>query len=158
GEQAKQIERAYEQQRHLNELKDQFLLNVSHELRTPLTMLVASLELLEMQNECADPMERSLILKQALEGQEELVELVNRILDATRIVSEIPQAQSEVVCLYQLLQEVLANLPPLQAYTVCQQVSEQIMVLADPQFLRQVLCNLLSNIFKYVPTQTEIVI
>jgi len=120
--------------------------------------LGASLELLEMQQERLDPMEQSLILKQALEGQEELVELVNRILDTTRIVSEIPRVQSEVVCLYQLLQEVLATFPLIQAYTVCQQVSEQVMVRADPQFLRQVLRNLLSNIFKYVPTQTEIVI
>ena len=30
------------------------------------------------------------------------------------------------------------------------------MVWADPEFLRQVLRNLLSNVFKYVPTQTEI--
>src|SRR5579863_6746915 len=36
---------AYEHQRQLNELKDQFLLHVNHELRTPLTVLGSSLEL-----------------------------------------------------------------------------------------------------------------
>jgi signal transduction histidine kinase len=154
--QAEQIEHSYEQQRNLNELKDQFLLNVSHELRTPLTMLGCSLELLEMHYEYLGPTERSLVLEQALEGQQELVELVNRVLDTATIVSEIPQAQAETICLHQLLQQVLVTLPSLQAYTVCLQVSEQIMVWADPQFLRQVLSNLLSNIFKYVPKQTEI--
>ena len=42
------------------------------------------------------------------------------------------------------------------AYTIRLQVSEQILVWADPQFLHQVLQNLLSNVFKYVPRQTEI--
>jgi signal transduction histidine kinase len=154
--QAKEIERAYEQQRHLNELKDQFLLNVSHELRTPLTVLGGSLELLEEHHERLDLAGRTHLLREARMGQEELVDLVNRMLDATVIVSEIPQAKLQGVCVYSLLQEVLEHLAPLQDYTIYQQVPEQIVVLADPQFLRQVLRNLLSNISKYVPTQTEV--
>jgi signal transduction histidine kinase len=153
--QARQIEHAYEQQRHLNELKDQFLLNVSHELRTPLTMLGGSLELLEEHYERLDPVERELVLKQALAGQEELVDLVNRVLDTTTIVNEVPKVHLEAIYVRQFLLEHLA---PVQNYTVCLHVSEQVVVLADPQFLRQVLQNLLSNLFKYVPTQTEIVI
>src|SRR6266851_1403468 len=68
------------------------------------------------------------------------------------------RAQSEVVCVHQLLQEELAQLAPgnVETYTFCLQVPEHLLVWADPQFLRQVLRNLLSNIFKYVPTQTEI--
>ena len=156
--QAHQIERAYEQQRHLNELKDQFLLHVSHEFHTPLTTLGGSLELLEEHHEYLDPAKRADMLTMAIESYEELVSLVNRVLDATRVVSEIPKAQSEVVCVHQLLQEELAQLAPgdVAAYTFCLQVPEQVRVWADPEFLRQVLRNLLSNIFKYVPTQTEI--
>jgi len=156
--QANQIKRAYEQQRHLNELKDQFLQNVSHELRTPLTTLGGSLELLEEHYEHLDPVKRADMLTMAIESYEELVSLFNRVLDATWVVSEIPRAQSEAVRVYQLLQEELAQLPPddAAAYTFCLQVPEQVMVCADPEFLRQVLRNLLSNVFKYVPRQTEI--
>jgi len=156
--QAHQIERAYEQQRHLNELKDQFLLNASHELHTPLTVLGGALELLEEYHEHLDPAKRADMLTMAIESHEELVSLVNRVLDATRLASEIPRAQPEVVCLHQFLQEELAHLAPedVEAYTICLQVPEQVMVWADPQFLHQVLRNLLSNVFKYVPTQTEI--
>jgi len=145
---------AYEQQRKINELKDQFLLNVSHELRTPLTMLGCSLELLSELDEHLDPLKRAHLLKEALASQEELVDLVNRVLDAT----EIPLAKLEAVRVHQILQEVLAHLAPgdVQAYTIRLQVPEQVMVWADPQFLRQVLLNLLTNVFKYVPTQTEI--
>ena len=157
-EHAKERERAYERERHLNELKDQFLLNVSHELRTPLTMLGVPLELLKIHYESLDSMERSLMLERALAGHEELVELVNRILDTTKVMSEIPQAKSEAVRVHQLVQEVLAALPSIQAYVISLQVPEQLLVWADAQFLRQVLRNLLSNVCKYVPTQTEIVI
>jgi signal transduction histidine kinase len=41
-----QLDLAYEQQRQLNDLKDQFILNVSHEMRTPLTEVYGYLELL----------------------------------------------------------------------------------------------------------------
>ncbi len=153
-----QIKLAYEQQRKINELKDQFLLNVSHELRTPLTVLGGYLEMLKEHHERLDPMKQARMLTQALASQEALVDLVNRVLDATIVVSEIPSAKSEAICVHQLLQEVLAHLAPgdVQAYTICLQVPEQIMVWADPYLLRQVLQNLLSNAFKYVPKQTEI--
>ena len=131
---------------------------MSHELRTPLVVLGGSLELLIEYLERLDPLQRTHILKQALAGYEELVNLVNRVLDATAVMSDIPPAKSEAVCVHQLLQEVLALLDPrdVEAYTICLQVPEQVMVWADPQFLRQVLRNLLSNVFKYVPRQTEI--
>ncbi|HZR42306.1 MAG TPA: HAMP domain-containing sensor histidine kinase [Ktedonobacteraceae bacterium] len=149
---------AYEQQCRVNELKDQFLLNVSHELRTPLTVLGGSLELLDMYDPQLDPMKRDQVLKDALRNYKELVELVDRVMDATTVVSEIPQAKLEAVCLYQLVQEVLTHLSPedVEAYSFRLEVPEQIMVRADRQFLHQVLRNLLSNIFKYVPRQTEI--
>jgi signal transduction histidine kinase len=153
-----QVTLAYQYQLQLNELKDQFLLHVNHELRTPLTVLGGSLELLQVQDEHLDASKRTQILTLALENHEELVNLVNRVLDAAKVVSDIPRVQSEVVCVHQLLQEVLAHLDPRdgEAYAIHLQVPEHIMVWADPQFLRHVLRNLLSNIFKYVPRQTEI--
>ena len=122
------------------------------------TVLGSFLELFNDYFEHLDPVERTQMMKRALASYKELVTLVNQVLDATTVMSDIPQAHSEVVCLHRLLQEVLAHLDPRdgEAYTIRLQVSEQVMVWADPQFLRQVLQNLLSNVFKYVPTQTEI--
>src|SRR5260221_489735 len=113
-----------------------------------------SMELPSELDEHLDPLKRAHLLKEALASQEELVALVNRVLDAT----EIPLAKLEAIRVHQILQEVLAHLAPgdVQAYTIRLQVPEQIMVWADPQFLRQVLLNLLTNVFKYFPTQTGI--
>jgi signal transduction histidine kinase len=157
-ERERQVTIGYEQQRKINEMKDQFLLNVSHELRTPVTVLGGSLELLKDYYERLEPMERERILTQALASQEALADLINRVLDTTTVVSEIPLAKPKATCVYQLLQEVLACLEPsdVEAYTICLHVPVQIIVWADPLLLRQVLQNLFSNIFKYVPKQTEI--
>ncbi len=151
---------AYEQQRKINDLKDQFLLNVSHELRTPLTVLGGFLELLEANHEHMDTTQQAYLLKRALASKEELIDLVNRVLDATAVIDDIPQAKFKLVCVPEIVQEVLSELAPadLQEYTIRLQMPERIMAYTDPQFLRQVLRNLLSNVSKYVPTGTEIYI
>src|SRR5258708_14902997 len=93
---------AYEQQHKLNALKDQFLLNVSHELQTPLTALVGFLELLAAHQERLDPMTQAQMLKEALASQEELVALVDRVLDAIKVLGDIPVSNSQTVNIHYL--------------------------------------------------------
>ncbi len=78
-------------------------------------------------------------------------------MEGTKVIGDIPVANLEAVNIKHLVQDVLGQVAShdLAAYTIHVQVSEQLMVWADPQFLRQMLRNLLTNIFKYVPTQTE---
>lgn len=151
---------AYEYQYKLNVQKDDFLLLASHEFRTPLTVLGGALELLNQSYEHLSATDRTTILTQACESQKELTELVERVLDAATVMNDLPQAQIEALSLQNLVQDILAHLDrkELSAYSVRMQVPEHIQVLADPQYLRQVLQNIFSNIFKYVPTQTEILI
>jgi len=154
----RQIALAYDQQLQLNQLKDRFITNVSHELRTPLTVLGGYLELLKTHHEHLDPMKQTQILAEALQSHEELVNLVNRVLDAILVSDKLPPTHCEAIPVYRIVQEVLAHLDPadIEVYTIRLQIAEQIMVWADPQYLRQVLDHLLSNVFKYVPKQTQI--
>ncbi len=147
---------AYERQRQANELQEQFLLHVSHELRTPLMALGSFLELLKRYFDKLNPVERTQLLTRALANYEELVSLVNGVLDAIRVTGAFPPARCEGVPVRRVVQEVLAHFDPrdVQAYTIRLQVAEQVLVWADPQSLYHVLQNLLSNVFKYVPTQT----
>jgi signal transduction histidine kinase len=155
-----QVNLAYKYQRRLNELKDGFLLNVSHELRTPLTVLAGSLDLLEEHAEQLDASARADLLGMARESHEELAYLVDQFLDATHVMSEIAEVQLEEICLHTLVQKELTALSqkaPLP-YTIHVRVLEKIMVRVDPKLLHHVLRNLLSNIVKYVPPQTEVTI
>jgi signal transduction histidine kinase len=156
----RQITLAYEQQRMLNEQKDQLLLHVSHELRTPLTVLGCSLELFKEYFEQLDPVKRTEMLTQALGNYEDLVGLVNGMLDTIAVTGEFPSAHCERVAVRQVVQEALAHLEPsdVEAYTIYLHVDEQVLIWADQQYLYRVLQNLLSNIFKYVPVQTAITI
>jgi signal transduction histidine kinase len=149
---------AYEQQRKFNELKDQILQHVSHELRTPLTVLGSFLELLEMHFEQLDQAERTQALTQALVSYKELVGLVNQEIDTITATGAFPIAHCERVSVLHMVQEVLTHLDPRdgEAYVIHLQIDTQTLIWADPHYLYRVLQNLLSNIFKYVPTQTTI--
>jgi signal transduction histidine kinase len=149
---------AYEQQRQINELQEQFVQHVSHELRTPLAALGGFLELIKLYSDQMDPLQRTHTLNRTLANYEALVSLVNGVLDTVTVTGAFPLARCEGVAVRRVVQEVLAHLDPreVQAYTIRLQVAEQVMVWADPQSLSHVLQNLLSNVFKYVPTQTII--
>jgi signal transduction histidine kinase len=147
---------ALEQQRQLNQLKDQFLLNVSHELRTPLTEVSGYIELLSDHQEDLDTALQATFLKHARDGCQELLLLVNQVLAATQTSSEVNPPQFEAYSVVQVVREVVEHLDPrhTQDYQLHLDIPEHLTVWADPQHLR----HLLSNAFKYCPRQTAVVI
>ncbi len=151
---------AFEQERQLNRLKDDFIVNVSHELRTPLTTIMGYLELLnDHQGQLNDTLQAT-FLNQIGQGCQELMSLVEGILDTAQVGQEVSSPQGEVVSVAHMVQEALAACDPRirQDYCLRVDVPEQLTVWADQHHLRQVLHNLLSNAFKYAPKHTGITI
>ncbi len=157
-EQQARIEAAYEQQRRLNELKDQFVLNVSHELRTPLTQVYGYLELLGNFHDTLTSERRAGFTRQATQGCETLLQLINTILDAVGTDSHMTPPQAQELIVADLVHEVLEQFEPLQRqeHPVHVEIAEGLVVQADRQSLCRVLRNLLSNAFKYTPPQTTV--
>ncbi len=151
---------AFEQERQLNRLKDDFILNVSHELRTPLTAIVGYFELLNDYQGQLDDTLQATFLNQIGQGCQELMILVEGILDATQVGQEVSSPQGEVVSVAHIVHEALAACDPRirQDYCLHVDVPERLTVWADEHYLRQVLHNLLSNAFKYAPKHTGITI
>ena len=152
-EQTTQVEAAYNQQVYLNELKDDFLLNVNHELRTPLTAIYGFLDLLrEYHGQLDSTMELTLI-NQAVLGCEELQQLVNNVLDTLQGDFKEKEPTSEVFSLATVADEVINLFEPQKKfdYHINMDISEDLFVMADKQYVHQVLLNLLSNAFKYSP-------
>ena len=157
-EQATQVETAYNQQVYLNELKDDFLLNVNHELRTPLTAIYGFLDLLrEYHGQLDSTMELTLI-NQAVYGCEELQQLVNNVLDTLQGDFKEKEPTSDVFSLAMVADEVINLFEPQKKldYHISLVIPEDLFVLADRQYVHQVLLNLLSNAFKYSPIDTSI--
>ena len=158
AEQAVQVAAAYEQQRHLNDLKDQFLLNVNHELRTPLTEINGYLNLLTEYREQIDEETQITFLQHAVHGCEELLHLVNNVLEAIRGDFHEKATLLEPLSMDRVVHEVLDLFEPKkrQQYVLKLDIAEDSAVYADRQYLRRVLLNLLSNAFKYSPPQSQI--
>ena len=153
-------EEAYEQQRQLNEMKDQLIIHMSHELRTPLAEVSGYLELMNDFGDALEPEMRTLFIKKATHGCDELLQLLSTILAASQSKTiEIP-ARREDIALVPLIQEEIEHLDPIQAqqHTLVMQTKHQFYAQADDQSLRQIIRNLLSNALKYAPAQTTITV
>jgi signal transduction histidine kinase len=181
-EEQARIEAAFDEQRRLNEMKDQFVLNVSHELRTPLTQVYGYLELLETYHNTLTSDKQVEYIRKATQGCEALMPLIDTILDAARTGSHTIYPQVQELLVADLIHEVLEQFEPLQRqnhpvsrrrvprrpskitfeplqrqnHPVSLEITEGLVVQADRQFLCQVLRNLLQNAFKYTPPHTTV--
>ena len=155
-----QSARALEQQLQLNRAKDQFILNVNHELRTPLTAISGFIELLLEYNERLDVQARIKFLKQAMDSCDDLQMLIGNVLDALQIDSEKEHPGLQAFSVLQAIREVLEYTDPrwLHSHRVHLDISEELVIVANEQYFRQVLRNLLSNAFKYTPAETDVLV
>ncbi len=154
-----QLRAAYERQKELDRLKDQFITTASHELRTPLTAVMGYIELLGTYNEALPLEKRAEFIAKAHRGCDELTLVVGNIMEAGRVESDIANLNLSPV---PLAQSVVHILEILEAVTQSQQrninmaIPDDLWVIADDLRLRQVLLNLMSNAIKYSPEHTNI--
>jgi len=158
-----QANRALEQQRQLNNLKDQFLLNVSHELRTPLTEVQGYLELLKDHDGKLEPAMQKTFVENAVRGCEELQTLIANVLDAMYFDEQTGKhtlvAQREPLQVLAVVQETLKGFEQqLHGRTVELAIPETLKVWAGRLHMRQILYNLLSNALKYSPEGSPVCI
>jgi signal transduction histidine kinase len=155
-----QSARALEQEQQLNWAKDQLILNVNHELRTPLTAISGYIEILLEYNERLDAEARLKYLKHAMDGCDDLQMLIGNILDALRIDSGEEYLNLQGFSALQAVRACLKLTDPgwLQSHHVRLDISEELVILANEQYFRQVLRNLLSNALKYTPADTEVLV
>lgn len=132
-----------------NRAKTDFLSQMSHELRTPLTAILGFSQLLELDE--LTPDQRSSVTH-ILQAGRHLLDLINEVLDISRIETGQMTISHEPVALEELLDEVSAVVHPLATgrnVTLRRASVGDVHVLADRQRLRQVLLNILSNAVKY---------
>ncbi|MGV8910601.1 MAG: PAS domain S-box protein [Propionicimonas sp.] len=136
--------------RTANNAKNHFLSRMSHELRTPLNAVLGFGQLLEMQ--LADT-EHAESVGQILHGGRHLLNLINDVLDISRIEAGEVSISREPVPVTTVVEESVALMLPLAESAGVTLGAEEgpvdCWVLADKQRLRQILLNLLSNAVKY---------
>lgn len=130
--------------------KDEFLSRMSHELRTPLTAILGFGQLLQMEQHL-DGEDREAV-DQIVKAGQHLLQLINELLDISRIATGHLSLSVETVNLADVVAAVVGLLGPQargREITIAAAVPHDVFVLADHQRLRQVLLNLVSNAIKY---------
>ena len=132
-----------------NRLKDQFLARISHELATPLLGTRLWLDLLQSDERRRD--EAIAALRQSTQAQSNLV---SDLLDTARALSGKLTVSMEACEPGEPLQAAVAALRPLaeqKGVTLELCLQETSLIQADPERLRQVVSNLLTNAVKFTP-------
>ena len=135
-----------------NEAKSRFMSRMSHELRTPLNSVLGFSELALNESKLAPEQRRQ--LEAIHQSGQHLLDLVNEILDLSRLESDTLEVTLEPVYLPDILDQCHSMTTPFAAshkvsLTVLPIDPSVCCVLADPLRLKQVLINLLSNAIKY---------
>ncbi len=156
------LERAEAEADRANRAKSQFLASMSHELRTPLNAILGFSELLrDDANSQFDLATRSRFLDQIHSSGKHLLQLINDILDLSKVEAGQMELQLETVELEKLIREVGASVEPLarnKGIALSVVPVAGISLVGDASKLKQMLLNLLSNAIKFTPHEGRVAV
>jgi signal transduction histidine kinase len=142
-----------------NRAKDQFLSGMSHELRTPLHTVIGFSELLSEQLDGELNQKQQRYVSHIQRDAEHLLELINEILDLSKIEAGRVVLSRENLDPGAVIEEVVSSIGPrAEAKTI--RIEKNIAVPrslnADRLRFKQILLNLLSNSLKFTPDGGQI--
>lgn len=143
-----------------NRRKDDFLAMLAHELRNPLAPIATASELLKLTAADSDRVKKTsdVIARQVAH----MTELVDDLLDVSRVTRGLVTLQHETLSIGRLLAEAVEQVRPLleakrQHFTV-HAPDEQCFVRGDRTRLIQVFSNILNNAAKYTQSDGQIML
>jgi len=146
------LETARDEAERANKAKSQFLSKMSHELRTPLNAILGFAQMLELDSNNFNQIQRENVEEILLAGRH-LLNLINDVLDLSKIESGKIELCIETVSLHELMLQcipLISREAKIHAVSIDDSISEKnYFVKADFFRLKQVLLNLLSNAIKY---------
>jgi PAS domain S-box-containing protein len=152
------LHEAREVARQANEAKSDFLASMSHELRTPLNAIIGITQMLIEEVDDGDGGPRAEPLKRVERAGKHLLELINEVLDLSKIEAGRMELHIQEFDLANVIEDVLTTAEPLAAVNGNQlEVSspdDLDPMHADETRLRQVVLNLVSNACKFTEAGT----
>ncbi|MCX7927247.1 MAG: ATP-binding protein [Candidatus Omnitrophica bacterium] len=151
-ERTKELSRALEQVKTINQRKSEFVSNVSHELRTPLTSIKGYASILLSGKLGVLPEEVSKRLEKINKHSDELVAFINDLLDISRIESGKAELRLAPYQLKSIIEEVVDLLQPQckeKNITLKTEFDQLPLVLIDHSQIKRVFINLINNAIKY---------
>ncbi len=146
------------EEKRIDRMKSEFISLASHQLRTPLTAIGWYIELLKGDGSTPFTEDQEEYMAQILQSHRRMVELVNSLLNVSRIELGRVQIEPEEITVEALVAVPLQNLTPQieeKKLTLTKRMPDA-TVTVDPDLVQMVLENLLSNAVKYTPESGSI--
>jgi signal transduction histidine kinase len=159
NEMAGQLEIEASQRDQLDRLKDEFVLTASHELRSPLTSVQGFAELLMLERDSLTPKQVDTV-EIILDNCRHLARLLNDLLDLARSDAGRLAVTPKPTEVAPLIEDAVRTMRA-QTESAKQTLSERIepglpLVDVEPDRIRQILVNLLTNAHEYSPEGASI--
>ena len=143
----------------LDRMKDEFVLTASHELRSPLTSVQGFAELLMLERESLTPKQVETV-EIILDNCRHLVRLLNDLLDLARSDAGRLAIRPRPTELAPLIEDAVRTMrarPTAPSQTLTQRIEPDLpLVEVEPDRIRQILVNLLTNAHEYRPQGANI--
>lgn len=160
-ERTKELVQSLREIENISKMKSDFISSVSHELRTPLTSVKGFSSLLVEEKFGKLPPEAKQRLKKVDENVNKLVNMVNVLLDISRIESgkmEVKIVPSDIVKLIKDVAEFLSPQAQAKHLSLTLDTPQELTVHMDKSLIERVLINLLGNAIKFTSDNGKITI
>ena len=147
----KKLKLAKDESNRANKAKSDFISSMTHELRTPLNAILGFSQILEVQKETLSEDQNSSV-QHILEGGHHLLHLIDEVLDLAKIESGVFGCDIKKISLKEIIDQcsrLMNKLAEKQNIQIDFGNPQNYMIMADPQRLKQVLINYISNAIKY---------
>ncbi len=156
-----ELEEANEALRTADRYKDEFLSVISHELRTPLNFITGFASILDDEVAGELNAQQHEYIQKIMNGADRMLELVNNLLDMSRIQAGKLHIEPEVAAYAPIVEEAIAPLRSLsdqKGLTLTLDIRENPDLVVDARRLTQVLTNLVDNAIKFTPKDGQITV
>lgn len=150
------LQKALEQQKELDRLKDEFIVTASHEFRTPLSAIHGYASLLQRHSAKLTVEQAQRFSTEITRAAQQLVGMVQTLMDASRLDSGKLTLSLQPVEVRPLAESALALIQPDIQQPIRMEIAAGVWAYADQERLRQVMTNLLTNAGKYSPVSSPI--
>ncbi|MFA6955645.1 MAG: two-component regulator propeller domain-containing protein [Thermoanaerobaculia bacterium] len=157
---ARELQTANERSLEANRTKSRFLATMSHELRTPLNSIIGFSEILNERLAVRVGARELGFLRNILDSGHHLLNLINNLLDLSKIEAGRMEVHAEPILLVELIssvRSVLVGMASRKGIEVVANVDDSVPVIfVDGPKVRQILYNLVSNAIKFSPDKGRV--